>query len=642
MIRIMHVINDLDVGGAEAMLLRLLRGLGRESFSQSVVSLTTRGVYGDRVEACGVPLLTLGMTGFRATPGSLASLCYAIKGEQPSIIQTWLYHADLLGLMAARLAGDAVVAWNVRCSRLERGDASPSTHLLIKLLARLSSWPDAVLFNSTAGQKDHLAIGYRPRRSEVIPNGFDLEERRPDALKRADFRSEIGVDEGTFLVGMIARSHRMKDRSTFLAAAARLQEMPGAVRFVLVGLNHDWNNQSLVAEIDQHGLRDRIHLLGLRQDVPRITAGLDCLVSTSRSGEGCPNVIGEAMACGVPCLATDTGDSRLIIGDTGTILPVGDVAGVVAGVAQLMAATPEERRARSERCRRRITEHFDLGYVSARYAEFYQELVDGRAARPLITKPVLERRVAERRAVAREESKRQPRFAELFVEAEPKRITGAWDHDGHPFDLYLRQGVWLLRAAVVMALAYVLVFHTPLVWLAGDYLTIREQPRRADAIVVFSGNGESTYINNGYQRRARDAAQYYGTGYAPLLVISSGVVQTFAEVDIIRALLLSQGVPLAAVHIVEKYPTSTHENVEIVSDVLKERGVKSILFVTAPYHSRRASLIWRKVAPDLLVTTVPVVDTPPARPQWSATADQVKAIAYEYLAIAYNRFKRWL
>lgn len=648
MIRIMHVISGLDQGGAEAMLMRLLRGLDRDSFSQSVVSLTTRGVYGDQVEAYGIPLLTLGMTGFMTAPRSLVGLRRAIKEWQPDVVQTWLYHSDLLGLMAARLGGDAAVAWNVRCAGLAPGDVSRSTRVLSRLLARLSARPDAVLFNSTAGGEAHRAIGYRPRRSEVIPNGFDLDERRPDSTKRREFRREIGVDDGTFLVGMIARAHRVKDQTTFLAAAARLKGMAGPVKFVLVGLNHTWENKSLVADIDRYGLRDRIILLGLRQDVPRIMAGLDCLVSTSTS-EGFPNVIGEAMACGVPCVATDAGDSRLIIGDTGTILPVGDVAGVVGGVSQLMASSADERQILSTRCRRRIVEHFELSHIAGRYAEFYRELNN--------------RRLAWRRGVPIESAAGGPEPAGSMwrpqtVTESTNSIAAPSSIGGYPWagagPSVVDPGVapvlasenrarrWLIRSVAALAVAFALVFYSPLMWFAGDRLTIRQQPVSADAIVVFSGNGESTYINESYQRRARDAASYYKAGYAPLLVLSSGIEQTFAEVEIIRALLLSQGIPPTAIHIVPKYPRSTFEMVQIVNDVLKERGVKSILFVTAPYHSRRASMIWKRVAPDVRVTTVPVVDTPPARMQWGATADQIRAIAYEYLAIAYNRSKGWL
>jgi glycosyltransferase involved in cell wall biosynthesis/uncharacterized SAM-binding protein YcdF (DUF218 family) len=614
-IRIVHIIGGLDQGGAEAMLVRLLRRLDRDAFSQSVVSLTTRGVYGNQIEALGVPLIALGMTGFSATPGSVIALYRAIKMQQPAIVQTWLYHADLLGLVAARMAGDAAVAWNVRCSLLAPGDVPHSTRWLTRFLAPISTRPDAVLFNSTAGREAHRALGYRPRRSEVIPNGFDLEERRPDAVKRKEFREEIGVNDSTFVVGMIARFHRMKDQSTFLAAAGQLKAMGQSIRFVLVGLNHTWDNKALLAEINQYGLGDRITLLGIRQDVPRIMAGLDCLVSTSTS-EGFPNVIGEAMACGVPCVATDAGDSRLIVGNTGVILPIGDVAGVVAGVSQLMAETPAERSIRSERCRKRIVDHFELGQIAGRYAEFYRELNDRRG------KPV-------RPPQPFDAERWKQRFSRVPPEpASPRPV--------------LTPPRWLVLSLIVAAVVYTLVFQTPLVWLAGSYLTIRQPPSRSDAIVVFSGNGESTYINAGYQRRARDAARYYQSGYAPLLVISSGIQQTFDEVEIIKALLLSQGVPANAMHVLSTYPTSTYENVQMVNDVLKARHLTSILFVTAPYHSRRASMIWTKVAPDVRVTTVPVVDTPPGDPQWSANLDQIRAIGYEYLAIVYNRAKGWL
>lgn len=619
MVRVMHVISGLDQGGAEAMLVRLLRGLDRASFSQSVVSLTTRGVYGDQVEALGIPLVTLGMTGFRSLPRALLRLRDVMRGWQPNVVQTWLYHADLLGLAAARSSVDAAVAWNIRCSRLGPESAPPATRLLIRVLAEISASPDAVLFNSTAGLGSHQTSGYRPRRVEVIPNGFDLEEYRSDPMKRADFRAELGVDDDAFLVGMIARAHRMKSQSTFLSAAGRLRGMSRRVRFVLVGLNHTWSNASLVADIDQYGLRGRIDLLGLRQDVPRIMAGLDCLVSTSTSGEGFPNVIGEAMACGVPCVATDSGDSRLIIGDTGTVLPIGDVAGVVTGVSQLISETPEERRTRSERCRGRIVAQFELGQIARRYAEFYVDLYERRT---LVTTAA--------------QTPAPTRWFERFQ----RRAAGSVGYFGAA-----DAGAWKrrLRNRVLAVVAlYALVFHSPLVWAAGQALVLRQAPRRADAIVVFSGNGESAYINESYQRRARDAARYYKEGYAPLLIISSGITQTFAEVDIIRALLLSQGVPPQSMHIVTQYPRTTHENVEIVDAVLKQRGLKSILFITAPYHSRRASMIWSKLDPDVRVTTVPVVDTPPVNPQWAASVDEIRAISYEYLAIVYNRAKGWL
>lgn len=200
---------------------------------------------------------------------------------------------------------------------------------------------------------------------------------------------------------------------------------------------------------------------------------------------------------------------------------------------------------------------------------------------------------------------------------------------------------WLIRTAFVVCL-YLLIFHTPLVWFAGDQLVVRHAPQPADAIVVFSGDGESTYLNASYQRRALDAARFYKQGYAPSIFLSSGKEQTISEVEVIRLYLVDKGVPHSAIHILDKYPNSTYQNVVMVGQMLKSQGARSILFLTSPYHSRRSLWLWRKQASDIAVLAPAVVDTPPSNPQWSATVDQIKAITYEYAAIAYNRLRGWL
>ena len=378
---ITHVITGLDQGGAEAALVRILRGLEGRGFRQSVISLTHRGVYGDLIEEAGIPLRTLGMTDLAAMAYGLPRLYRTLASLQPEIVQTWLYHADFLGLLAARLGGKAAVVWNIRCAALEPGDVPRSTRWLVWLLARLSAWPDAVLFNSTAGLTAHRAIAYRPRQSKVIPNGFDINLWSPDSKRRMKFRTEIGVaKEKLFVIGMVARYHRMKDHHCFFAAAAKICSSRADARFVLVGTDICWSNDALVADIDRLGLRGRVFLLGSRGDIQTVMAGLDCLVLTSTS-EGFPNVIGEAMASGVPCVATDAGDAGVILGDTGQIAAVGDFVGVAEGVLKLMAASCKERAALSVRCRERITENFEMDGVVARYGEFYRELNEERNMR---------------------------------------------------------------------------------------------------------------------------------------------------------------------------------------------------------------------------------------------------------------------
>jgi uncharacterized SAM-binding protein YcdF (DUF218 family) len=202
--------------------------------------------------------------------------------------------------------------------------------------------------------------------------------------------------------------------------------------------------------------------------------------------------------------------------------------------------------------------------------------------------------------------------------------------------LYRRGRMRLATTLLVIFACYLILFYTPLVWFAGNALALRELPTPADAIVVFSGDGESSYSNPSYQKRALDAVDNYKSGYAPVLILSSGRQQTFAEVELMRALLISKGIPKDAIRMIEKYPKTTFENVSFAHEALQQIGARKALLITAPYHSRRASLIWRHEAPEVEMTTIRVVDTPPDRPVWSSNLDEILSIGYEYAALLHN------
>ena len=201
---------------------------------------------------------------------------------------------------------------------------------------------------------------------------------------------------------------------------------------------------------------------------------------------------------------------------------------------------------------------------------------------------------------------------------------------------YRRSFIRLVRTIAIVCAFYLLVFNTPLVWFIGDQLVVRHLPRKVDAIVVFSGNGETSYRNDSYQRRALDAVRFYKKGYAPHIFLSSGRNQDISEVEVIKLYLEDKGVATSAIHILYKFPSSTSENVQMVTQQLRHEGDHSILFLTSPYHGRRALWTWRKQAPDIVVLTPAVVDTPSVDPKWSASVDQIRIIIYEYAAIAYN------
>jgi glycosyltransferase involved in cell wall biosynthesis len=371
MVQVLHVITGLERGGAEAVLASVVAGLERQEFEQCVVSLTDRGVLAQLIEASGVTVHALGMTGFSTVPRTLWRLYRVIAGLKPAIVQTWLYHADFLGLIAARLAGGGAVAWNIRGAEVAQGNLPTSTHCLISLLARLSPQPEATVFNSKAGFAAHRMMGYRPRRSVVIANGFDTQRWRPDVDRRASIRAELGLNDRDFAVGMAARFHQMKNHPHFFAAAALVHMRSERCRFVLAGSGIDWDNTALVSEIERHDLEDVVLLLGERGDMPRVMNGLDCLVSSSTT-EGFPNVIGEAMASGVPCVATDVGDSGLIVGDTGSIVAVADASAMADAILALSSATTEDMAIRVARCRARILENFSLDRMVSDYVAFYR------------------------------------------------------------------------------------------------------------------------------------------------------------------------------------------------------------------------------------------------------------------------------
>jgi uncharacterized SAM-binding protein YcdF (DUF218 family) len=200
---------------------------------------------------------------------------------------------------------------------------------------------------------------------------------------------------------------------------------------------------------------------------------------------------------------------------------------------------------------------------------------------------------------------------------------------------FRRSRVRLSKYLIIGTSCYLVLFHSPLVWFAGNQLAVRHDPKKVDAIVVFSGDGESSYINQSYQRRTLDAVHYFKSGYAPLIILSSGRDQTISEVELIRSLLINRHVPESSIKILNQYPRSTFENVVLVKSILKKNNINSILLITSPYHSRRALWVWRKAMPELNVLAPALVDTPNDRPQWNANIYQIKVIIYEYTAIVY-------
>ena len=370
-IRIVHLITGLEAGGAENMLLRLVTGGDRRRFSSVVVSLTAGGMVAERLRAAGIRVETLGMARGRADPRGAARLLRLLHRLRPRLVQTWLYHADLLGLAVRLLRPSPPLLWNIRCTEALCPPGLP------RLLACCSGWPDAVVVNSVAGQRYHQRLGYHPSRWAYIPNGFDTAQLRPDAGARARLRQALGIGEDTVVIGMAARYHPMKDHANFLAAAAALAARRTDVVFVLAGTGVSDDNPELAAAIAGFSLAPRLRLLGERPDIASIYPGFDIATLSSAYGEGCPNALGEAMACGVPCVATDSGDSALLLGDTGVVVPPRDPLALAAAWERLAALSPAARTAAGRRARERIERDYALAAIIARYEKLYAEIAAG-------------------------------------------------------------------------------------------------------------------------------------------------------------------------------------------------------------------------------------------------------------------------
>jgi glycosyltransferase involved in cell wall biosynthesis len=372
-IKVIHIITGLDTGGAEMMLYKLLSRMDRSRFSNVVVSLTGRGKLANAIERLQVQVVSLELGTVSGAFGGLKRLIQQLRKYRPHIIQTWLYHADLAGLIAQRLVANSRLCWNLRCAGLRKGDVSNSTLVLRRALSLFSGIPDVVMVNSGSGQQAHRALGYHPQRWAVLYNGFDTETCRPDPAARAAIRKELGVSDDTQLLGFIARFDPLKDHENFFRAAGQLAAGRPRIQFVLAGRGVDLRNSTLTKEIQNAELNGRCYLLGERDDVPRIMAALDLVVSASYS-EGFPNTIGEAMACGIPCVATDAGDSAFLIGDTGRIVPPRDPLALAQACGMLLDMTAAQRKVLGDAARNRIERLFSLKVVTEQYQRIYEEL----------------------------------------------------------------------------------------------------------------------------------------------------------------------------------------------------------------------------------------------------------------------------
>jgi glycosyltransferase involved in cell wall biosynthesis len=295
-----------------------------------------------------------------------------LQTDKPQIVQTWMYHADLLGGICAKLAGRQPIIWNIRHSDLNASVDKKTTIMTAKMCARLSRFlPNYIVCCSETAKSIHEKLGYDPSKIIVIPNGFDINDFRPDNDARHRLRAEIGIGDNKILIGLVGRYHPQKDHNNFIQAAAELSTKVTGVEYLLCGSDIDWQNDELVQSIEKAGMREVFHLLGVRHDITSVTASLDIATSASSCGEGFPNTIGEAMACGVPCVVTDVGDSAMIVGSAGTVVTPNHPSELSSAWLELILAGMEHMHKIGMMARKRVVDNFTIDNVVDKYQDLY-------------------------------------------------------------------------------------------------------------------------------------------------------------------------------------------------------------------------------------------------------------------------------
>lgn len=369
---ITHIITGLDVGGAEKALYTLLTNGLEGPFENRVISLTQAGHYGPLLAQAGIPVTCLNMRPGRPTFGALLRLRAQLRAHPTDIVQGWMIHGNFAASFGRKVSKSSpVLAWNIRrtlegVSTMRRG-----TRMLTQWGARLSSGADAVIYNAQKSLNQHVELGYCGTNGHHLPNGFDMSVWHPDPAERASLRVQLGIEADARVIGFVGRGHPDKDPQNLFDAFTTLTHTDDTTVLVAVGRDLEGFAPQSTA------LSGRIKFLGQRSDIARVMQAFDLLCLSSRV-EGFPNVLGEAMATAVPCVTTDVGDARDIVGPTGWIALPRDSAALLACLAQAVACSDVALENRGQAARARIKAQFSIQSVVDRYITLYNTLAKER------------------------------------------------------------------------------------------------------------------------------------------------------------------------------------------------------------------------------------------------------------------------
>lgn len=365
MIRLFILIRSLEVGGAERQLVELVKALDKTRFAITLATFYNGGGLRSELQSLeGVNLISLHKKGrWDIVPFGMR-LMRVVRRGRPHIVMGSMGIANELSLLAGRLARSKVV-WGLRASNVDFSHYSRISRWSFRVGAFLSGFADLIIVNSHKGMSHHIAHGYSGKHMVVIPNGTNTRTFRPDARAGAELRAEWNVAQDDVLIGVAGRLDPMKDHNTFLQAAALLAGRHSEVRFVCVGDGPDEYKAQLTRLASTLGLENRLVWAGRRSDMATAYNAMDIACSSS-SGEGMPNVIAEAMACCVPCVVTDVGDSARLVGDRTWVVPPKDPTALCMRLEKLATMSKDERTSLGDAARQRVIREYSVEQLARR------------------------------------------------------------------------------------------------------------------------------------------------------------------------------------------------------------------------------------------------------------------------------------
>lgn len=377
--RVAFLIRSLNRGGTERQLAELIGALDPMRFEMVVLTFYPDGAIWYELTAKGVELQSLHKRGRWEMIRFALRLNRSLRAWRPDVLHCYLVEPSIFGLVIGRWAGVRAVVWGIRSSNLDYGLYNRFGWVTFRMAALLSRFVSLMIANSEAGRWYHIAQGYRREAITVIPNGIDTDRYVPNANVRNAVRSQWGIRDEV-VIGMVARLDPVKDHRTFLHAAAKLVGQHRNVRFVCVGGGDDRFAAELSQLVTDLELDSHVRFTGEHPQPEHLYPAFDVVCSTSLA-EGFSNALAEALSCGVPCVATNVGDSAFIIGDAGMIVPPRSHDVLASALSQLAAMRPEDRRAMGDAGRRRVVREFSVARMAERTASAYATALSGGRAR---------------------------------------------------------------------------------------------------------------------------------------------------------------------------------------------------------------------------------------------------------------------